>query len=279
MIWKTKDHEFDLTSRALVMGVLNVTADSFSDGGRFLAPDDAVRHALAMVAGGADIIDVGGESTRPGAEPVSAEIEMARVIPVIERLSAQTDRAISIDTSKASVAAAAIKAGASIINDVTAMRADGAMAIVAERTGAGVILMHMQGTPRDMQANPHYGDVVAEVGDFFRQSFERALRCGINPMRIAFDPGIGFGKTVEHNLLLLKNLAALRIENRPLVLGVSRKSFIGKILEAPSHADRRWPTVALTSYAREQDANILRVHDVRPNAEALRMTEAILSAT
>jgi dihydropteroate synthase len=279
MIWKTKDHEFDLTSRALVMGVLNVTADSFSDGGRFLAPDDAVRHALAMVAGGADIIDVGGESTRPGAEPVSAEIEMARVIPVIERLSAQTDRAISIDTSKASVAAAAIKAGASIINDVTAMRADGAMAIVAERTGAGVILMHMQGTPRDMQANPHYGDVVAEVGDFFRQSFERALRCGINPMRIAFDPGIGFGKTVEHNLLLLKNLAALRIENRPLVLGVSRKSFIGKILEAPSHADRLWPTVALTSYAREQDANILRVHDVRPNAEALRMTEAILSAT
>jgi dihydropteroate synthase len=204
---------------------------------------------------------------------------MARVIPVIERLSAQTDRAISIDTSKASVAAAAIKAGASIINDVTAMRADGAMAIVAERTGAGVILMHMQGTPRDMQANPHYGDVVAEVGDFFRQSFERALRCGINPMRIAFDPGIGFGKTVEHNLLLLKNLAALRIENRPLVLGVSRKSFIGKILEAPSHADRLWPTVALTSYAREQDANILRVHDVRPNAEALRMTEAILSAT
>jgi dihydropteroate synthase len=277
MLWSTSKREFDLRSRALIMGVLNVTSDSFSDGGRFLAPDAAVGHALAMIAEGADIIDVGGESTRPGAEPVPADVELARVVPVIERLAAQTDAAISIDTYKAAIARAAMAAGASIINDVTGLR-DDAMLDAARETGAGLVVMHMQGTPRDMQSDPHYDDVVAEVRIFFRQTFQRALRCGIDPTRMAFDPGIGFGKTVEHNVLLLKNLASLRVEKRPLALGVSRKSFIGKLLNAPDPADRLWPTVALTSFAREHGANIIRVHDVKPNAHALRMTEAIVEA-
>ena len=204
---------------------------------------------------------------------------MERVLPVIEALAGKSRCVISIETSKAEVARAAVERGASIINDVTGLRGDAKMAETARETGAGLIIMHMQGTPRDMQANPRYENVVAEVGDFFRQSFTHAVACGIDPMNIAFDPGIGFGKSVAHNLLLLKNIESLRVENRPLVVGVSRKSFLGKITGADAMEERFWPTVALTSYAREKGAGVVRVHDVRPNVEALRMTGAISGGT
>lgn len=276
MIWLTKTGALDLSKRGVIMGVLNVTADSFSDGGQFADPDAAVRHGLAMEAEGAGIIDVGGESTRPGAEPVPAELEMQRVLPVISRLAGRLKHAsISIDTYKPEVARAALREGAAIINDVTGLR-DAAMIDVARETRAGVIVMHMQGTPQVMQTAPRYHDVAGEIREFFRQTFSRAVSSGLDPLSLAFDPGIGFGKTVEHNLTLLKNLSSLRVEERPLVLGVSRKSFLGTVLGSTEMRDRLWPTVALTSLGRERGADVFRVHDVKPNVEALRMTEAIL---
>ena len=275
MIWQTKSHTFDLSHRALIMGVLNVTADSFSDGGQFLQVERALQHAAQLADEGADIIDIGGESTRPGAQPVPEEEEMRRVVPIIERLGKEERFVISIDTMKPAVARAAIEAGAGIINDVTGLR-DPAMREVAQATGAGAIAMHMQGTPRDMQRAPQYTNVVGEIREFFRQTFSACLASGIDPMRLAFDPGIGFGKTVEHNLTLLRNLDSMRVEGRPLVLGVSRKSFLGKVLESDALADRSWPTVALTSYGRSHGAEIFRIHEARLNTEALRMTEAIL---
>ena len=275
MLWQTRNHTFDLTHRGLIMGVLNVTSDSFSDGGQFFKVETAVSHARQLAEEGATIIDIGGESTRPGAEPVPEVEELRRVIPVIKQLAGDARYVLSIDTMKPVVARAAVEAGAEIINDVTGLR-DAAMREVVRDTGAGAIAMHMQGTPRDMQRAPHYEDVVAEITNFFRQTFSACLACGIDPMRLAFDPGIGFGKTVEHNLALLRNLDAMRVGGRPLVLGVSRKSFLGKITGSGALADRAWPTVALTSYGRERGANVFRVHDARPNTEALRMTEAIL---
>ncbi len=275
MLWQTRNHTFDLTHRGLIMGVLNVTSDSFSDGGQFFKVETAVSHARQLAEEGATIIDIGGESTRPGAEPVPEVEELRRVIPVIKQLAGDARYVLSIDTMKPVVARAAVEAGAEIINDVTGLR-DAAMREVVRDTGAGAIAMHMQGTPRDMQRAPHYEDVVAEITNFFRQTFSACLACGIDPMRLAFDPGIGFGKTVEHNLALLRNLDAMRVGGRPLVLGVSRKSFLGKITGSDALADRAWPTVALTSYGRERGANVFRVHDARPNTEALRMTEAIL---
>jgi len=268
------------------MGILNVTLDSFSDAGKFLSVNKAVAHALRMVEEGAAVLDIGGESTRPGAQAVCAEEEMQRVLPVLEALSQELSHElassrvlISIDTYKAEVARAAIERGASIINDITGLRGDPGMAEVARESGAGVIIMHMQGTPLTMQTAPHYADVVGEVRDFFRQSLDHALASGLDPMSLAFDPGIGFGKTVAHNLLLLKNLESLRVGSRPLVLGVSNKSFIGKVIGSDALEDRLWPTVALTSFAREHGANLVRVHEVKPNAEALRMTEAILGGS
>lgn len=277
MIWQTRTRRFELGHRALVMGVLNVTTDSFSDGGMFIDPGRALLHAGEMAQAGADIIDVGGESTRPGAEPVSAEEEMRRVLPIVTRLAADRRFVVSIDTMKPAVARAAVDRGAEIVNDVTGLR-DPAMREVIRETGAGAIVMHMQGTPRDMQVAPHYDDVCREIREFFRQVFDVCLRCGVDTMRLAFDPGIGFGKSVAHNLSLLRSLGSTRVEERPLVCGVSRKSFIGKVLGSAAMEDRAWPTVALTSYARMQGANVVRVHDVRPNLEALRMTEAILNA-
>lgn len=277
MIWQTRSRQFQLGHRALVMGVLNVTTDSFSDGGLFMDPGRALLHAGEMAEAGADIIDVGGESTRPGAETVSEEEEMRRVLPIVTRLAADGRFVVSIDTMKPAVARAAIDRGAEIVNDVTGLR-DAAMREVIRETGAGAIVMHMQGTPRDMQVAPHYEDVCREIREFFRQVFDVCLRCGVDTMRLAFDPGIGFGKSVAHNLSLLRSLGSLRVEERPLVCGVSRKSFIGKVLGGAAMEDRAWPTVALTSYARMQGANVVRVHDVRPNLEALRMTEAILNA-
>ena len=261
------------------MGVLNVTPDSFSEGGEFFATDKAIEHGKRMAAEGAEIIDVGGESTRPGAEAISAGEEMARVLPVIEQLRGNVSAFISIDTSKAAVARAALDAGATIINDVTAGRADPEMFALAAERRAAIILMHMQGTPRTMQAAPHYDDVVREVANFFRQQYERALECGVDAMAITFDPGIGFGKTLEHNLALLANLERLRVHDRPLVVGVSRKSSLGKMIGSNAMEDRLAPTIAFTTLLRERGANVLRVHAVKENMAALRVTEALLKAT
>ncbi len=262
----------------MIMGVLNVTPDSFSDGGEFFTMEKAVAQGKRMAVDGAQIIDVGGESTRPGAEAVSAEEELARVVPVIEQLRASGPALISIDTSKAAVARAALAAGASIVNDVTGGRADPEMMTLVAESGAAFIIMHMQGAPRTMQAAPHYEDVVSEVTDFFRQQYERALECGIDSMAIAFDPGIGFGKTVGHNLSLLGNFARLRVWDRPLVVGVSRKSSLGKMIGSDAREDRLAPTLAFTAMLRERGANVLRVHDVKENVAALRVTESLLEA-
>ena len=258
------------------MGVLKVTPDSFSEGGEFFDPNAAIERGIQIAAEGADIIDIGGESTRPGAEPVSAKEELKRVIPVIEKLRAKIDILISIDTSKAEVASAALDAGASIINDVTAGRGDKQMLPLTATRNAALVLMHMQGEPRTMQKNPHYGDVVREVTDFFRQQYGRAIECGVDPMRLAFDPGIGFGKTLEHNLSLLKDIDRLRVHDRPLVVGVSRKSFLGKLVDSGDMSDRLAPTIAMTSMLRARGADVLRVHDVKENVAALRITERML---
>jgi dihydropteroate synthase len=274
-LWRIAGRPFDVSARGMIMGVLNVTPDSFSDGGRFFDWRVAVEHGRRMAEEGAQIIDVGGESTRPGSEGVSAEEELARVLPVISQLRKEVSALISIDTTKTAVARAALDAGAVIINDVTGGRADDAMLPLAAERGGAIILMHMQGTPRTMQVKPHYDDVVREVADFFRQQYSVALSCGIDPMAIAFDPGIGFGKTLEHNLELLRNVSQLRCENRPLVLGVSRKAFVGKLIGTSEIDERRAPTVAFTALLRERGANVIRVHDVKENAAALGVAETM----
>jgi len=278
-IWKVGDRDFNVSRQGLIMGVLNVTPDSFSDGGRFFAVEKAIEHGVRMAAEGADIIDIGGESTRPGAEPVAAGEELRRVIPVIEKLRAKIDVPVSIDTSKAEVARAAIHAGASVVNDVTGGRGDEGMLPLIAETKSAFIIMHMQGTPRTMQNRPQYEDVVSEVADFFRQQYARAIGCDIDPMAIAFDPGIGFGKTLDHNLELLAQLERLRANDRPLVVGVSRKSFLGKLANSPEMKDRLAPAVALTALLRIRGADVFRVHDVKENVSALRVTEAILGRT
>ncbi len=273
MIWRTPRRTFDLAGQGLIMGVLNVTPDSFSDGGRFFDPDAALAHALAMESEGAEILDIGGESTRPGATTVSLEEELRRILPVVRSVRENTRCLISIDTMKASVAAAAMEAGADIINDISGLRADPDMATVAAKTGAGLVVMHMQGTPQSMQQQPVYQDVIQEVQASLRQSLSAALAAGVLMEAIALDPGIGFGKTLEHNLSILRRLDDFGMDGRPVLLGVSRKSFIGTIT---GNTGRKWGTVALTSYAREKGVRILRVHDVKENFQALRMTEAIL---
>jgi dihydropteroate synthase len=277
-LWKIAGRTIDLTPHALIMGVLNVTPDSFSDGGEFFTTEKAIEQGMRMAAEGARIIDIGGESTRPGAETVSAEEELERVLPVITKLRETMPGLISIDTSKAAVARGALAAGASIINDVTGGRGDPEMMALAAESGAAFIIMHMQGTPRTMQTAPRYDDVVREVVDFFRQQYARALECGIASMAIAFDPGIGFGKTVEHNLALLANLERLRIHDRPIVVGVSRKSSLGKMTGSDALEDRLAPTIAFTALLRERGANVLRVHDVKENMAALRVAETLLEA-
>jgi dihydropteroate synthase len=276
MIWQIGNRALDLSQHSIIMGVLNVTPDSFSDGGEFFTTERAVEHGARMSDEGARIIDVGGESTRPGAEAVSPEEELARVLPVIAKLRERVTGSISIDTTKAAVARGALKAGASIINDVSGGRSDPEMMKVAAEMKAALIIMHMQGTPRTMQANPRYDDVVSEVVDFFRQQYARALECGIDSMAIAFDPGIGFGKTLEHNLELLANLPRLRVHDRPIVVGVSRKSSLGKMIGSAEMSDRLAPTIAFTALLRERGANVLRVHEVKENAAALRVTERLL---
>ena len=278
MIWRTRRRTFDLASRGVIMGILNVTPDSFSDGGRFAQVDSAIDQALRMVEEGADIIDIGGESTRPGAEAVSADEEIARVIPVIEKLSKLSPVALSIDTSKAAVARAAMAAGAEIINDVTALLGDPAMASVVAESGAGLALMHMRGTPRTMQHNPHYNDVVSEVADFLIERMTAAKAAGLSEDHLAIDPGIGFGKTVEHNLQLIAGLEKFAALQRPVLLGVSRKSFLATAAASPDVNDRDTPTAALTALGYQLGARIFRVHAVRPNVQTLRLAESLASA-
>ena len=275
-IWKIGECVFDVSRRGLIMGALNVTPDSFSDHGEFFSADKAIQRGLEMAAEGAHIIDVGGESTRPGSEPVTVDEELRRVMPVIENLRRKLDVPISIDTSKAEVVRAAIEAGASIVNDVTGGQGDDQMLPLVAETKSAFIIMHMQGTPRTMQIQPRYTDVVAEISEFFRQQYALAIGLNIDPMAIAFDPGIGFGKTLEHNLELLAQLERLRAHDRPLVVGVSRKSFLGKLIGSPEISDRLVPGLALSALLRARGADVFRVHDVRENVYALRVTEAIL---
>ena len=260
-----------------VMGVVNVTPDSFSDGGLYLDTAAAVAHGILLEREGASILDVGGESTRPGAEPVTAEQELLRVLGVIEGLGSQGARAqLSIDTSKAAVAAAALDAGATLVNDVTALRGDPEMAgIVADR-GADCCLMHMLGSPRTMQDNPHYDDVVSDVKAFLEQRMTFAVGAGIDERRILLDPGIGFGKTLEHNLTLLRRLDELVALGRPVVIGTSRKSFLGRITGREVD-DRLAGTIATNVLAYERGARVFRVHDVGPVADALRVAAATVS--
>ena len=260
------------------MGILNVTPDSFSDGGKFSGAEDAVAHALRMESEGAEIFDIGGESARPGAEPVDAEEEMRRVLPVLRCLRRQTRALLSIDTTKAVVARACLDAGADIINDISALSSDPGMPAAVAGSGCGIVLMHMKGTPRTMQTAPEYPDVVAEVGAFLASRLRLAESEGIDPVRVVLDPGIGFGKTFEHNQRLLAATSRLASTGRPVLIGVSRKSFLGAAAAAPEVSMRLWPGVAITSFCRERGALIFRVHDVRENLHALRMTEAILSS-
>ena len=275
MIWNTGRRTFDLAKRGVIMGVINVTPDSFSDGGNFTAASAAVDHGLRLVDEGAEILDIGGESTRPGAPPVTAEEELRRVLPVIEGLAAKTGAALSIDTSKASVARAAVAAGAEIINDVTALQGDDDMARVAAESACAVVLMHMRGTPRTMQQDPHYDDVVAEVSAHLAQRVDAARAAGIVADRIAIDPGIGFGKTVEHNLQLIAGLGRFAALGHPVLLGVSRKSFLATAAQCPNVEDRDVPTAVLTAEGYRLGARIFRVHAVQPNVQALRLAEAL----
>jgi dihydropteroate synthase len=256
-----------------LMGVVNVTPDSFSDGGRYLDAEAAIAHGEELARDGAEILDVGGESTRPGAEPVDEAEELRRVEPVVAELAGTA--AVSIDTSKAVVAEAAIEAGASIVNDVTALRGDPGMAALCAERGVGVVLMHMPGSPRTMQDDPAYADVVGEVKAFLAGRVEVAVNAGIAEERIWLDPGIGFGKTLEHNLELLRRLRELRELGRPLVIGTSRKSFIGKVDDSEV-GERIGGTIASSVLAAAEGADILRVHDVAEMAQALRVASAIL---
>ncbi len=277
MIWKTRRRTLDLSHRALVMGIVNVTPDSFSDGGQFVSASEAVAHGMKLAADGADILDIGGESTRPGAAPVPPEEELRRILPVIRELRRQSAVLLSVDTMKPSVAAAALDAGADILNDVTGFR-DAEMRELAARSGAGCVVMHMQGEPRTMQQAPSYVNVVTEVQAFFALRLEQLIKSGALAEQVVFDPGIGFGKTLTHNLELLRGLDRLTWAERPLLLGTSRKSFIGAMLGEKEMECRAWPSVALTSLAREKGVRAFRVHDVLENTRALRMTEAILAA-
>lgn len=260
-------------SRCLIMGVLNVTPDSFSDGGQFDSVPAAFDHAARMLDEGADILDIGGESTRPGAAAVSVDDELDRVIPVIEKLRAEFACPLSIDTSKAEVMRAAVAAGATLINDVRALRSEDALDTAAE-LGVPVCLMHMQGTPRSMQAAPRYGDVTTDVSAFLRERMDACIAAGIAPAQLIVDPGFGFGKTLEQNLQLLRNLDKIATLGAPVLVGVSRKSMLGQLLGKPA-GERIHGSVALGMLARQKGASILRVHDVAPTVDALSVLDAV----
>jgi dihydropteroate synthase len=266
----------DLASRTHIMGILNVTPDSFSDGGRYAGVEQALVHGREMAAAGADIIDIGGESTRPGARSLSEEEELRRIIPVIERLSAELSVPLSVDTYKSGVAEKALEAGASIVNDISGLRFSPDMARVAADHGAAVIIMHIKGTPRDMQVNPVYTDVVGEIMAYLEEGLELAEKAGVEREKVLVDPGIGFGKTLEHNLTILDRLDELRGLGRPIVLGTSRKKFIGAVLDISAPEQRLDGTSATVALGIERGASVVRVHDVKPMARVARMTDAIL---
>ncbi len=261
--------------RTWIMGVLNVTPDSFYDGGKYFPPQKAVERGIELANQGVDILDIGGESSRPGSERIPEEEELRRVLPVLEALRPRVSCLISIDTMRASVAEAAIKAGADIINDISALRADPEMVEVAVQSGAGVILMHMKGTPQTMQLNPVYGDVVKEIYDFLQERMEWAQKKGVLPEKIIVDPGIGFGKRLEDNLRLINELSAFLSLGRPILIGVSRKSFIGQLLNLPPE-ERLEGTIASAVISLIRGAAILRVHDALAVKRAVAVTEAIL---
>ncbi|MHB8605503.1 MAG: dihydropteroate synthase [Thermoplasmatota archaeon] len=272
--WTMRDRELSL-ERVLVMGIVNVTPDSFSDGGEHATLESAVAHAKRLVAEGANLLDVGGESTRPGAPVVPAEEEKRRVVPVIAALARDVDVPLSVDTMKADVARAALVAGAHVVNDVTAGTHDAEMLDVVGRAEAGLVLMHMQGTPRTMQLEPRYADVVAEVRDYLQARATAAYEAGVPRLGIAVDPGIGFGKTLEHNLELLRNLRAFGRLGFPVLVGVSRKSFVGRLTGADAPKDRLEGTLAATSLAVANGANVIRTHDVAATKRAIAVAEAI----
>jgi dihydropteroate synthase len=262
----------------LIMGVVNVTPDSFSDGGRFLDQRVAVEQGLRLAREGAAILDVGGESTRPGSEPTPLHEELDRVLPVVRELKARSGAVISIDTYKAEVASAAIEAGAAIVNDVTALNGDPQMAGLCGTSGVGLVLMHMLGSPRTMQMDPRYADVVIEVRDFLAAQAGKALAAGVDPLSIVVDPGIGFGKTLEHNLELIRNLPVLARLGYPVLLGASRKAFIGKLTGRQLPAERLWGTLGAHVLGAALGAHIVRVHDVAPLKEALQVADAVMAA-
>jgi dihydropteroate synthase len=277
--WKLAGRVVTYGERTLIMGVLNVTPDSFSDGGEFFSRDKAIAHAQRMIAEGADIIDVGGESTRPGSEFISDDEEMRRVIPVIEQLSSASSVPISIDTTKASVAHAALKAGAEIINDISGLRFDPSLADEAARAEAGLLLMHSRGTPKDMQQIPFAEDVMSDVITGLHESIRLANQHGVADEHLAVDPGIGFGKSVEQNLELIAKLDQLAREfsDLPIVIGTSRKSFLGKLLNGAPADQRLYGTIATVVASVLNGAHIVRVHDVKEAAEAVRVANAIKS--
>jgi dihydropteroate synthase len=274
----TRHGDIDLRRRTAIVGILNVTPDSFSDGGRYLGAEAAVVRGIDMAGEGADIIDIGGESTRPGALAVSVQEEIERVIPVIRGLRRAISKPISVDTYKADVAGSALDAGADLVNDISALRFDPAMASLVAREKIPLVLMHMQGTPRTMQVRPHYRNVLAEVGEFLRSRMEFAIQAGVGPEQIILDPGIGFGKELDHNLTVLRGLSALGSLGRPLLVGLSRKTFIGKILDVGPEG-RLEGSLAAAVAAVLRGANLLRVHDVRETHQALRVADAICYGT
>jgi dihydropteroate synthase len=273
MHWRCLNRVVDLT-RPVVMGILNLTSDSFYDGGRYARPEAALDRAAAMATEGAGIIDIGGESTRPGAAGIEESVETERVVPIIERIARTLDVTISIDTSKLGVMAAATAAGAHIVNDVYALRAPGAREWAAG-SGVGVCLMHMQGEPRTMQHHPQYQDVVAEVSQFLVLARESCMSAGVARDAIVLDPGVGFGKGLEHNMTLLRELPRLVALGSPLLVGVSRKSFIGRILERDTE-ERLYGGLGLAALAASMGARIIRTHDVAPTRDAIRMVSAVL---
>jgi dihydropteroate synthase len=278
VIWRVRQFRFEFPRPTLIMGIVNATPDSFSDGGRYFERAAAVDHALALAAAGADLLDIGGESTRPGAPPVPVEEELRRVVPVIEQLAGQVRVPISIDTVKPPVAREALRAGASIVNDVAAGRADPEMWRLVAETGAGYVAMHMQGDPQTMQRRPDYADVLAEVDEFFGDRLQRLESAGVAREQVVLDVGIGFGKTVEHNLQLLAGLARFQRWNRPLLLGVSRKSFIGHLAHGASVSERLPGSLVCACWGVQAGANIIRAHDVAATRQALWMIEALGTA-
>lgn len=264
-----------MARRTLVMGILNVTPDSFSDGGAFLSYDAAIERGMTMVEEGADIIDIGGESSRPGSEPVLVQEEIRRVVPVIKELAKRTDRPISIDTYKAATASAALEAGASIINDISGMQFDSDMRHVAAEHACPVVIMHIKGTPRDMQKSPVYTDLMGEVTDYLRERIGEAIQAGVDERLIIVDPGVGFGKTVDDNLTILRRLSEFKTLGRPILIGTSRKSTIGQVLGGLPPDERLEGTAATVALSIASGANIVRVHDVKPMSRVAKMTDAI----